>query len=373
MGLRERLCAAVAPIVTALDPAPAVRTALADMEVSPARLLVLALGKAAPAMARGAVAALGVPRAGLVVAAAPAPAGPLPVLVGDHPVPGPASLVAGSRLLEVAATAGPGDTVIALVSGGGSALAEAPVAGMSIEDIASATRHMLRSGLAIEAINARRRQWSRLKGGGLARACGKAKVVTLVVSDIPGGDAVDVASGPTVDEGALEAGRHVLQPILGPADAAGIAQAELARLRIEASVAATPLTGDAGRRGTEMAAALLAGGGSTIYAGETTVAVTGDGRGGRNQHLALAAAVALEGADGVALLALATDGVDGPTPAAGAAVDGGTVHRLGGAAAAREALARCDSHHALQRSGDVVTTGSTGSNVADLVVAAVDG
>lgn len=175
---------------------------------SPQGLLVLALGKAAPAMTRGLVAAMpAVPRRGVVVAAQPAPIPDgMELLIGSHPVPTEASLVAGERLLAVAASARPEETVVVLVSGGGSALAEALRPGISLDDLRRATETLLRSGAAIDEVNTVRQRVSRLKGGGLSAALPGAPPLTIAVSDVVGDPPAVIASGPTVapiDDGAM--------------------------------------------------------------------------------------------------------------------------------------------------------------------------
>jgi hydroxypyruvate reductase len=360
------------------------------------QVIVLGLGKAAPAMARAAVRILADldPRGVVVAPEGSEPAPGLDLVAGDHPYPAQASLAAGARLLEAAAAAGPDDLVVAVVSGGGSALAEAPVAGATIDDIAAVTRSLVTAAVPIDQVNAVRSRLSRIKGGGLAAACGAARLITLVLSDVPGDPVHVVASGPTLvppQSDAVAADvlemlpatlrravehhrdpprheRHTWCIVADGGAAAAAVVSAAAAMGITARVAFEPLVGEARRVGRQLVADAPAAG-LIAYAGETVVHVVGRGTGGRNQELALAAAIETEGDDGLVIAALATDGVDGPTTAAGAIIDGSTATR------ARErgfdphaALDDNDSHSVLAASGDLLVTGPTGTNVADVVV-----
>ena len=374
-----------------------------DLE-GPGRLIVIALGKAAPAMSSGFADVVPASRLdGVVVTNRAAPA-PLPVMVGGHPLPDAGSVAGGEAALELAGAATVDDLVVCLVSGGGSAILETPASGLELADLIATNETLLRSGADIEEFNAVRKHLSRIKGGQLAAAASDAKLLTLVLSDVVGDPLDAIASGPTVPDPTtyadalaivhrrgvvdvmppsvvahLEAGRdgviaetpahpharsHVV--IVGngrlAAEAALVAATEKGW---ESRVVATDLTGEA----RAVAADLLAADGPTceIYAGETTVTVTGGGTGGRNQEAALAAAIALDGREDITFLAGGTDGIDGPTSAAGAVVDGTTVSR--GAAAGLDAeasLADNDAHRFLEAAGDLLITGPTGTNVGDL-------
>lgn len=361
---------------------------------------VLAVGKAAPAMARGAARALGADHLdGVVVSnhTAEIPAG-LQLILGDHPVPGEGSLVAGRALLSAAARLGEGDTALVLISGGGSALAEVPIAGLTLEDIAATNDVLLRCGADIEQTNAIRRRLSALKAGGLAAAIAPGRLVTLVMSDVVGDSLQTIASGPTVASGdsndlarnvaaALdiidelpaavvrvlgEVGRSPFPSpsqeikVVASGSVAAHAAAAAAQARgFPAVVVDTRLVGDA---------ALAAGealdrrrGSVSVYAGETTVDVRGDGIGGRNQEAALVAATLLEGRADLFFLAAGTDGIDGTTNAAGAIVDGTTVHRARARGlSAPAALANNDSGTFFATLGDQIVTGPTGTNVGDV-------
>jgi glycerate 2-kinase len=393
---RELLVACYRAGVAAVDPEAAVAANLGPVA---GRVVVLALGKAAPAMARGAARALRRERLeGIVVSnhRAPIPDG-LVLMLGDHPVPGAASLRAGQALLDLAGTLTEEDTALVLVSGGGSALIEVPVAGISIDDLAVTNRALLRSGADIVATNVVRRKLSRIKGGGLAAAIAPARIITLLVSDVVGDDPATIASGPTIRSGdaGTAAGDVVaslriegdlpaavrealdtpvlpgavpdqeLRIIAGGAVAAHAAAAAAEQRGFPARVVDTRMTGDAAAVAGEVLA--RAGFGVSVFAGETTVTVTGDGIGGRNQEAALVAATLLDGASGTWFLAAGTDGIDGMTEAAGAVVDGGTVARASAAGLdPGVALDRNDSGGFFAALGEQLVTGPSGTNVGDL-------
>jgi hydroxypyruvate reductase len=389
MGMRERFLAAYRTALEAVDPERAVRVAAAGIE---GPVWVAALGKAAPAMARGACSALGERVvAGVAVSTHPAPVPrPIELLIGSHPLPGPASVTAGRALLDLARTVPPEGHLLVLVSGGGSAVAEVPPTGVPVERLATVTGRLLEAGAPITEINLVRRHLSNLKNGGLLRATWAGEVTTLILSDVVDGPPSTVASGPTLpDETSLgdalaTLDRYNLRPLLdietvtiGPFPlhpppahtwkvVAGIEEALAA--------AATALGATPHRRRLLGTARVEAGrvldacppGQTLVVGGETTVVVTGPGSGGRNQEAALAAASEIDGTTTV-FAALATDGIDGPTTAAGAIVDGGSVVRMRTAGVEPQpALAANDSHTALAASGDLVVTGPTGTNVGDL-------
>jgi glycerate-2-kinase len=383
-------------------------------------VVVVGAGKAALAMARAAAAAAGPRcRGGLVIV--PHGGGTwcrsgIEVVAAAHPVPDAAGVAATERLRALVAAASADTLVVAVLSGGASALLVAPAEGLTLADKQAVTARLLASGADVAAANAVRKHCSRVKGGGLARAAaGAAGLWALVLSDVVGDDLATIASGPTVTDPTTfaEAARvlerwllpaevppavhaHLARGLAGElpetvkpgdpalartatvlvgrnADAVAAAGAAAAARGYTTEVLTAPLTGEAAAAGRALAARLaqLPRGrpGALVAGGETTVRVVPGGRGGRCQHLALAAALALAG-EPVALLAAGTDGVDGPTDAAGACVDGATVAR----AAAQgldptRALATTDSHPLLAATGDLLHTGPTGTNVADVVVA----
>ncbi|MBC7504405.1 MAG: DUF4147 domain-containing protein [Sandarakinorhabdus sp.] len=376
--------------------------AVMPRDLPPGRLCVIAIGKAAaPMMAAVQARHLSsspVPLAGLVVA----PHGHVPsgfgfagveVITAGHPLPDADSVRAGVRALALAGALGPDDHLLALVSGGGSAVLAAPVAGLTLAEKVAVTNALLRSGAAIAEINAVRRTLSQIKGGGLAAACA-APVTTWVVSDIPGDDASLVASGPTISGGSGDA-REVLarygiglpagvvlaaSRALRPGAVRIIARARDAldaagRLAANWGYAVTDLgddlQGEARVLGAAHGALALAGGRRAIISGgEASVTVRGTtGRGGRNLEYALGLALALDGAPGIAALAADSDGIDGSSHAAGACIGPDTLARgraLGMDAAAY--LAANDAHGYFAALGDLVVTGPTLTNVNDVRV-----
>ena len=374
------------------DPASAVTEALGDAARPD---LILALGKAARAMAAPALARFpGVPA---LVVTNPENAGDLPgarVMLGAHPVPDESSAAAGAALLAAADGLGAGQRALVLISGGGSALAVAPVEGVSLSDKADVSRLLLGAGEDIRAMNLVRQSLSRLKGGGLARAAAPGRVDALILSDVVGDDPAAIASGPTVPPlGPPEAARAVLERAglwdrVAPSVRAALARvpeavpeagwrlvgsnalsvAAMAEACPEARADPVPLEGDVAEAAARVAGAARAG--TTLWGGETTVMLRGAGRGGRNQELALRVALALRDAPGPwAFLSGGTDGRDGPTDAAGAVVDQDTLARIAAAGLDVEAmLAENDSHPALEAAGDLLRIGGTGTNVADLQI-----
>lgn len=387
--------------VAAADPGPAVDRWLASHWTgTTGRLVVLGLGKAAPAMVRAALARLAPDRALCVT-------NPendtridgAEVILGAHPVPDAGSARAGAALLEAVAGLSPEDRVLVLVSGGGSALAVAPVDGVSFDDKAQVSRLLLGAGLDINRMNLVRQNLSLLKGGGLARAAAPAQVTALVLSDVIGDDLSIIASGPTVaPAGGAGAAMAVLRGAglwdavpgtvrtaleQAPAVDAPDAQTHLIgsnRVSLEAMMDARDgavivddaLTGDVedAAAGVLAAARTARSPATLLFGGETTVRLRGSGRGGRNQELALRVALSAGGLTRPwVFLSGGTDGRDGPTEAAGGIVDGTTTERLRAAGVDAEALlANNDSNAALAAAGDLLVTGGTGTNVADVQV-----
>ena len=386
------------------------------------RLVLIAAGKAGSTMARAAEDVLGDRISeGLVVdttAAAP-PLRHCRVHVARHPLPDERGRRAADEIEALARGLGADDLLLLLVSGGASALLPAPVPGISLDDKVAVTSLLLRSGATIGELNTVRKHLSRLKGGGLARAAYPARVVALVLSDVVGDDLSVIASGPTVPDAStyaqaldvlrarqvlgavprpvrrhLEAGvagrveetpkardrvfRRVRTRIVGSNRWTVEAAAQEARRQgLRALTLTTFLEGEARDAGL-LAGALakelvlrrrpLAPPACLILGGETTVTVRGRGKGGRNQEIALAAAVAIAGLERTLVVALATDGSDGPTDAAGGIVDGRTLQRAEGLGLdARAALADNSSHDFLERVGDLLVTGPTNTNVNDLL------
>ncbi|MBN2739862.1 MAG: DUF4147 domain-containing protein [Rhodobacteraceae bacterium] len=396
--------------VAAADPAHAVTQAMGwvreDGAGTGGRWQVIALGKAALAMAGAALADLPGDTAALIVTnpenaeGANLPEGAR-LAVGDHPVPGEGSEAAGRAILQTLVDLGPQDRVLALISGGGSALAVAPTEGLSLSDKAEVSRLLLGCGADIMQMNLIRQQLSNLKGGGWL-AASAAPVTGLILSDVPGDDLAVIASGPTVapigtraqardlcrDLGIFEAlpatvQAHLTQPdtprdlpksrnrLVG-ANAISVA----AMLDAEAQEAPFALSGDVAELAPQIVTLLadLAPGQVLAFGGETTVTLRGDGLGGRNQELALRVALLAEQA-GLSgswrFLSGGTDGRDGPCDAAGGLVGPQTCQAIREAGENPSALLENnDSYRALRAGGALLITGATGTNVADLAVLA---
>lgn len=418
--------------LAAVDAGAAVRGALerrgrslfvAERRIEPgARLVLLAAGKAAGAMCEAFEACAGDALArGLAVTKQghAVPLSRVRLRETAHPVPDARCEEAAREALALVESVESDDVLVVLLSGGASSLLACPAPGLSLEDLAATTRLLLEAGADIEQTNAVRKHLSAVAGGRLALRCRARRIEVLALSDVPG-DRLDVigsgpfAADPTRFADALAAlrARGVLErvPPAARAHLAAGARGEhpetpkpgdvrLARVRttllatnrtaLEAARAAArsrglttrlvspPLAGEArdeahrlvglSRRARSAAPLLLLAG------GETVVTLRGGGRGGRSQELALAAALELDGGRPTALLAAGTDGSDGPTDAAGAYADEGTVERGRRAGAdARKALAANDSYAFFAAEGGHLFTGPTGTNVMDLALLRVD-
>jgi hydroxypyruvate reductase len=377
------------------------------------RLVVVGAGKAAAAMARAVEAHWPDPLAGLVVTryGHASPCERIEVIEAAHPVPDAAGVVAAGRIRDLVQNCTADDTVLCLLSGGGSALLTLPLEGVTLADKQQVSRDLLRSGATIHEINCVRRHLSAIKGGRLAAACHPAKVFSLLISDVPGDDPVDIASGPTVGDpttcaDALDVARRygiTLSPAVRAAlgtergesvkpDDRRLAGAETrviatprlaleaaARLATEAGV--TPfvlgdrIEGEAREAGKVLAgiARHIASVGQPVRApcvllsgGETTVTVRGKGRGGRNVEFLLSLGIALDGQPGVYALAGDTDGVDGREEIAGAFLAPDSLQRaLAKGLRARDSLDDNDAHRFFATLGDSVVTGPTLTNVND--------
>ncbi len=365
---------------------------------------LIAFGKAAQSMADGAFSVLGGRIARALIITKQGHLDPRAcrqrgweAIESSHPVPDANSLRAGERLLAFLAEADP-RPLLFLVSGGASSLVEAPVAGVDLEFLARTNRWLLGSGLDIVQMNLIRKGLSRIKGGGLLAHLGARDTHALAISDVPGDRPGAIGSGLLVPEPELarQLAAMRLPDWLRERLDAGLAQrqsppvqapelhivANLALAREAAAESARALgypvrvydeflDGEAADTGRRLAGIVRQGPpGVSIWGGETTVELPPEpGRGGRNQHLALAAAGVLAGSADGYLLAAGTDGTDGPTEDAGALVDGGTLER--GAAEGLDAdrcLAGADAGRFLEASGDLIATGPTGTNVMDLVI-----
>ncbi|MEJ5357549.1 MAG: glycerate kinase [Desulfobacterales bacterium] len=392
------------------------------------RVLVVGAGKATAPMAKAVEDLLGERVAGGTVVVKDGHGLPLrriAVREAAHPVPDGRGERGSAEILERLAGCGSDDLVIALISGGASALLVAPVPGVSLAEKQETTRLLLASGATIHEMNTVRKHLSRVKGGGLARAAHPARLITLILSDVVGDDLDVIGSGPSVPDSSRYADaiailrryrlwerlpeavrRHLTEGAEGkipetpkPGDAifagstAVIVGSCLQALEAAARAAAgrgyrclilsSRIEGEA----REIARALVAVGKESLHSGnplpppacllaggETTVTLRGEGRGGRNQELALAGAIALEGTGRMLLLSAGTDGTDGPTDAAGATADGGTAaraRRLG--LDPRDYLERNDSYAFFDRLGDLIRTGPTRTNVMDVYLLLVGG
>ncbi len=384
------------------------------------RLIVIGAGKASAAMAKavednwhGALSGLVVTRYGYAV-----PCRRIEIVEAGHPVPDAAGLAAAGRILAMVGNLNADDTVLCLISGGGSALLTLPLDGISLEDKQAINRALLKSGASISEINCVRRHLSAIKGGRLAAACHPAKVVSLLISDVPGDDPRDIASGPTVADGStcmdaleimrryaiampasvkevLESGRgesvkpgdarlaanevHIVAtPQMALDAAAAVAHSE----GVPAHILGDSLEGEAREVGTLMAgiARQVALRGQPFEApcvllsgGETTVTVRGSGRGGRNVEFLLSLGVALNGQAGIHALAGDTDGVDGQDEIAGAYLAPDSLQRARGQGIRpMDSLSNNDGHGFFGALGDSVVTGPTLTNVNDFRAIFID-
>lgn len=350
--------------VAAVDGYGATWTAL-DAMAAPDR--VLAVGKAAAAMARAALDRFGA--LPTLVVTKPGHGTGLPghvrLIEAAHPVPDANSVIGGRALREAVAAMAPGSSLLLLVSGGASALAEDPAAGVTLDDIAALNRRLLAGGFDIGAINAQRRSLSRIKSGGLLGGFRGARAHVLAISDVPGDDLAVIGSG--IGLGPVAPGFDYEARIVASnamARAAVVRAAQARGLAVRGNHEA--LHDDLHRLAATWGARLRAmPRGVMVLGGEPTVVLPDrPGRGGRNQALALALAAEIAGDRSLSVVVGGTDGSDGPTDAAGGIVDGAT---WGPGAAA--ALAAADAGSFLGARGALLVTGPTGTNVMDLLVA----
>jgi hydroxypyruvate reductase len=402
--------------VAAVDPANCVPAHLPQRPKG--RTVVIAYGKAAAAMARAVELAWDGPLGGLAVTryGHGVPCERIKVVEAAHPIPDGAATAAAEEALALVSGLTEDDLVLALSSGGGSSLLTLPAPGLSLADKRAVTNALLRSGAPIGEINTVRRHLSAIKGGRLAAAAAPARVVTLVISDVPGDDPAQVASGPTLADGSTPAdalavltrrrieapeavlahlrdavppparARHVAAPVViaSAGDALDAAAKAARRLGFAPLVLGDSLEGEARELGAAHARlALEAARGSGLIAppavvlsgGETTVTVHAErGRGGRNAEYLLGLALALDGAAGIHALACDTDGIDGTEDNAGALIDPEGLARaraLGLDPAAM--LAANDAYGLFEAIGALVTTGPTRTNVNDFRAVLISG
>jgi glycerate-2-kinase len=423
-------------VLTAVDPSKSVKRVLERTArgftvqghelVTEGRLVVIAVGKASLAMAAAALDVLGpVVSEGLVVLPHGYPHDALRgsgirILQAGHPVPDEQGQEAARQVAAIVEGMNERDVCLFLISGGSSSLLPDPLPGVSLQDLVETTSLLLKCGAEIRELNAVRKHLSGIAGGRLAGAC-RGTVVTLAISDVVGDDLSVVGSGPTVPDQstfsdalgvlarydlsarvsavirkALEKGkaglieetpkslpnRHSAVIVASSALAVDAAAAEARACGFAPLVLTSAMTGEAREAGTFMAAAALESRhhgrpvptpACILAAGETTVTVRGGGTGGRNQEIALAAALRLRNEPGILLTSFATDGKEGNSEAAGAYASNATAaagERAG--FDARSCLARNDSHAFLAAAGELIVTGPTGTNVNDISFALIE-
>ena len=397
--------------IAAVLPDAAVQRAL-EGRVFPGRVLLVATGKAAWQMAAAAVACLGEQiEQGVVVTKYGHVMGPIERCAcyeAGHPVPDENSFIGTRAALDLVQELSATDTVLFLLSGGGSALFEDPL--VAADELQDVTRQLLACGANIVEMNIIRKRLSRVKGGRFAEHCAPAKVLTVVLSDVLGDPLDMIASGPaypdssTATDALLIASKYKLQLsqqarrlfekgtpkrldnvetiVTGSVRELCAAAAQACRaLGYEPTLLTDQLSCEAKEAGRYLANVLkdhaheADSAGKTqrkafIAGGETVVKLTGAGLGGRNQELALAAADEIAGMEGAAVFSVGSDGTDGPTDAAGGYVDGDTKAELEALGIAiDDVLANNDSYHALEKVGGLIITGPTGTNVNDVAVA----
>lgn len=377
------------------------------------RLIVIGAGKASAAMTRAVENCWSSPLEGLVVTryGYAVPCKHIEILEAAHPVPDEAGLLASRRILALVSNLTADDLVLCLISGGGSSLLSLPAATLTLEDKQSINRSLLRSGATITEMNCVRRHLSAIKGGRLAAACRPARVVNLIISDVPGDDPVDIASGPTVADSstcsdalailrryAIDVPDRVIELLISGAGES-IKPGDVRLPQIETYLIATP------QMALEAAAAVAHNSGVACHilsdsiegeardvgrvlggialqvkrrgqpfkppcvllsGGESTVTVRGDGRGGRNVEYLLSLAMTLQGEPGIHALAADTDGVDGLEEIAGACLAPDTLARAWAQGInPADSLDRNDGHGFFGALGDSIVTGPTLTNVND--------
>ena len=405
MKLRNDCDQIIAQAITAVQPDAAVRRALKEITLPSGRVVLVAAGKAAWSMARAAYDCIGDQLSGGIVITkhghAQGPIGSLLIREAGHPVPDDDTFSATEEALALTQDLTAEDMVLFLLSGGGSALFEAPL--VPQEELQKITQSLLACGADIVEMNTIRKRLSAVKGGRFAQHCAPARVCSIVLSDIIGDPLDMIASGPAYPDSSTCADAQAIAKKydlpLSPAAAGCLeretpkvldnvetlitgsvrelcaaASAACRELGYEPVLLTDSLDCEAREAGAFLAAvarahqdtdcslAFLAG-------GETVVHLTGSGLGGRNQELALSAAAGIAGLEDTAVFSLGSDGTDGPTDAAGGFVDGGTKERLARQGVRIfEVLKNNDAYHALAACGGLLHTGATGTNVNDVAV-----
>ena len=407
--------------IASAQPALCIPPFLSGLDVPPGgRLVVIGAGKASAAMARAVEDHWPGPLSGLVVTryGYGVPCERIEIALAAHPVPDAAGLAAAQRMLELVQGLGVNDRVLCLISGGGSSLLPLPATGLTLEDKQDINRALLRSGATISEMNCVRRHLSAIKGGRLAAACHPARVLTLLISDVPGDDPINIASGPTVADASTCADaldilrrygidvpphvRAVLESGAGESVKPGDPRLAGAEVRLIATpqraleaaagvarnagyaafILGDAIEGEARDVGKVLAAIALqvaarnqpvAAPCVLLSGGETTVTLRGDGRGGRNVEFLLAAGIALNGHPRIHALAGDTDGVDGQEEIAGALLAPDSLRRAWALGVKpHDSLADNDGHGFFQALGDSVVTGPTLTNVNDFRAILID-
>jgi len=413
--------------IDAVEPGALIAKALASDEIasmlagSP-RIFLLAIGKAARAMALQAEKSIGAKLTGAIAVvpeglATPQSDSRVRFLVGAHPLPDERSVAAADAALAMLSQAQPDDLVIVALSGGASAMFVKPVTDVPLADKIATTKFLLRAGANIRELNLVRKHLSQVKGGGLVRAINGARVLTLILSDVPGNDLATIGSGVTAADPTtfadaiavlkrrtiwgrtpesvrdpLERGvageiaetvksgdpimSRVTNMIIGD-NSTALDAAEVAARDLGHTVMRAPaLSGEAADLARTLAHYLRSIRDKNVCVlsgGEPVVTVRGSGRGGRAQHLALALAIELAGNANIAALCAGTDGIDGPTDAAGAYVFPDTLGRAEALSlSAPDALRRADAYTFFKQLGDSLVTGPTGTNVTDVFIGFVN-
>lgn len=409
LKLRNDCDEIVKQAISRVLPDEAVRRALEDKTFPAGKLVLVAAGKAAWSMARSAVDCLGKRiDAGIVITKHGYSQGaiePLTIREAGHPVPDADTFSATAEALELTAGLGSGDTVLFLLSGGGSALFESPL--IPEDELQKLTCDLLACGADIVEMNTVRKRLSAVKGGRFAQHCAPAKVLAVVLSDIIGDPLDMIASGPAYpDASTCEMAKSIVEKYnlqLSKSAAALLERetpkaldnvqtcitgsvrelCEAARdvcesLGYKAHVLTDCLCCEAREAGSFLASIAKSHAGDSgrlafLAGGETVVHLTGKGKGGRNQELALAAAQGIAGLEGVAVFSVGSDGSDGPTDAAGGYVDGNTSNELASRGVdIYETLRQNDAYNALSSCGGLIITGATGTNVNDVAVVLID-
>ena len=404
-SLRKDADQIVRESIAAVLPDEAVRRTLREYSPGTGKTLLVAAGKAAWQMAKAAVDTLGQVDGGVVITKYGHVMGEIPGVVcyeAGHPVPDENSFAATKKALELVENRSAEDTVIFLLSGGGSALFELPlISGEELQDI---TRQLLASGADIVEMNTIRKRLSAVKGGRFALACAPAKVLSIVLSDILGDPLDMIASGPAYpDSSTCKQAKNIAakyelkfspdaEKILNEEtpkelhnvethingsvrELCAAAAAAAQKLGYDPIILTDQLCCEAREAGSFLASILKSHAQSGrslafIAGGETVVHLTGSGLGGRNQELAISAAPGIAGIEGAAIFSVGSDGTDGPTDAAGGYVDGETCAALAERGiSVFDVLKDNDAYHALQAVNGLIVTGPTGTNVNDVAVA----